>query len=188
MSKRRSAEANRADYHEWSVSERLKPHPNVLRMIGLCPSFKHPDCENVGTTAIISPWQENGSLQSFYNNRTCLQYTIPNFSCTSTIYLVTLTTPNILRTSFIWIRSKLLPRPMVNPSTSNITFKKLIVCSIIDYRCASGWRYIKHCSWHDTRNTIPSRTTGAFDVVYRIENLLRTQFLCFSNNRKVHRP
>lgn len=69
MSKRKSEEANRADYHEWSVSEQLKPHPNVLGIIGICPSFQHPHYASCGTTALISAWQENSSLRSFYDRR-----------------------------------------------------------------------------------------------------------------------
>ena len=43
------------------------PHPNVLRVAGYCPSFQHPLYRNVGTIALISPWQENGALRSFYD-------------------------------------------------------------------------------------------------------------------------
>jgi len=65
VSREKSEEANAADYHEWSINERLKPHPNVLQIVGLCPSFQHPDFTNIGTTALISPYQQNGDLRSF---------------------------------------------------------------------------------------------------------------------------
>ena len=69
VSKKKSEEANRGDYTEWSVSDRLKRHPNVLQVFGLCPSFRHVLYQGVGTTAIISPWQANGALRTFYDNR-----------------------------------------------------------------------------------------------------------------------
>lgn len=65
VSKKKSQEANRSDYHECPVSDRLNPHPNVLQIVGLCPSFSLPNYGGIGTTAIISPLQENGSLSSF---------------------------------------------------------------------------------------------------------------------------
>ena len=65
VSKIRSEESNLADYHEWSVSEKLNPHPNVLQITGLCPSFASPMFLGVGTTALIAPWQENGGLREF---------------------------------------------------------------------------------------------------------------------------
>ena len=70
VSKRRSEKANRADYHEWSVSERLKDHPNVLRIIGLCPAFANPLYAGVGTTALIAPLKENKGLADFFARRT----------------------------------------------------------------------------------------------------------------------
>ena len=73
VSKLKNAEANRSDYHEWSVSERLNPHPNVLRIAGLCPAFEHPTRKEAkGSTALIAPWQENGGLRSFFDKRTHL--------------------------------------------------------------------------------------------------------------------
>lgn len=70
VSKTKSEASNRADYHEWSISEKLKPHPNVLRVMGLCPSFSHEKFKKAaGTTAIISPWQENRGLSHFYEHR-----------------------------------------------------------------------------------------------------------------------
>ena len=69
VSKKRGEEANLADYHEWSVSEKLNKHPNVLQIMGLCPSFKSPLFLGVGTTALITPLQENGGLRQFFDTR-----------------------------------------------------------------------------------------------------------------------
>lgn len=69
VSKKKGAKENRADYKEWSVSGSLKPHPNVLRIIGLCPSFNHPSYKHIGTTALILPFQENRGLKQFFQQR-----------------------------------------------------------------------------------------------------------------------
>ena len=69
VSKTKGEASNRADYQEWSVSDRLKYHPNVLQVTGLCPSFKHPFYTDMGTTAIVSPWQDGGGLREFYDKR-----------------------------------------------------------------------------------------------------------------------
>ena len=69
VSKKKSEEANRSDYHEWSISEQLRHHPNVLQVVGLCPSFKHHLYKGIGTTALITPLQENGSLEDFLSNK-----------------------------------------------------------------------------------------------------------------------
>ena len=69
VSKQRSEKANHADYHEWSVSDRLNAHPNVLQITGLCPDFSNPLYAGVGTTALIAPLQENGGLADFFSKR-----------------------------------------------------------------------------------------------------------------------
>ena len=76
VSKQRSLKANKDDYHEWSINEGLKPHPNVVQIIGLCPSFSHVDFPNAGTTAIVLPLQENGSLETFMKRgaRRCVPF------------------------------------------------------------------------------------------------------------------
>jgi len=71
VSKKKSAKANAGDYHEWSVNEKLKPHPNVLQIVGLCPSFRHRGALAQGTTALISPLQVNGDLKSFLKKCAC---------------------------------------------------------------------------------------------------------------------
>ena len=65
VSKVRSERANASDYHEWSITERLTSHPNVLQIIGLCPAFSHPDYENMGTTSLVMPYMDNGDLHGF---------------------------------------------------------------------------------------------------------------------------
>ena len=56
------------------MSEKLKKHPNVLQIMGLCPDFKSPLFAGVGTTAQITPLQENGGLREFFDKRAWFQF------------------------------------------------------------------------------------------------------------------
>ena len=69
------------------MNERLKKHPNVLQITGLCPSFKSSLISGGETTALIAPLQENGGLREFFDKRACFEVSF-GWSCLTLRFLV----------------------------------------------------------------------------------------------------